>query len=246
MFLSPGQERLDLPAVVFLDVGQGDSVLVLGTEVTILIDGGPDPAVLAEKLCKYRVRDVDLMVISHPHADHVRGLEAVVGVMSVGTVWNASPPHETPAYRVLMEHITAAGIPVHRPLPGQGLEGAELAVEVLGPLRRYKHLNDQSIVLVVELAGTTFLKAADIQEVAQAELGAIRPDVLKVPHQGAATSDRQWLRENSGRLAVISVGPNDYGHPAPWVEVALAEGGAQVLRTDQHGDVVVKPASLSR
>ena len=74
------------PAVVFLDVGQGDSVLVLGTEVTILIDGGPDPAVLAEKLRRYRVREVDLIVISHPHADHVRGLEAVVGVMPVGAV----------------------------------------------------------------------------------------------------------------------------------------------------------------
>lgn len=229
------------PAVVFLDVGQGDSILVLGTGLTILIDGGPDPATLAEKLRKYRVSGVDLVVITHPHADHVRGLEAVVGNMPVGGVWDASHPHQTPAYRMLIERIADQGIPVHRPSPGQVLRAGELEIEVMGPQRRYKHINDQSIVLMVNLAGTDFLMAADVQAVAQAELGDMQPDVLKVPHQGAATSDSQWLRANAGRLAVISVGPNDYGHPAPWVEAVLTEAGARVVRTDRHGDVVVRP-----
>ena len=236
-----GADGASPPAVVFLDVGQGDSILVLGTGLTILIDGGPDPVTLAEKLHRYRVSEVDLVVITHPHADHVRGLEAVVGEMPVGGVWDASSPHETPAYRMLRDRIVKEGIPLYRPSPGQGIRVGELEVEVLGPLRRYKHINDQSIVLVVELSGTTFLMAADIQEVAQAELGEIRPDVLKVPHQGAGTSEARWLRANAGRLAVISVGPNDYGHPVPWVERVLAEAGARVLRTDQHGDVVVRP-----
>ncbi|MDE0231219.1 MAG: ComEC/Rec2 family competence protein [bacterium] len=246
LFPLVGSDGAGPPAVVFLDVGQGDSILVLGTAVTILIDGGPDPATLAEKLRKYRVSEVDLLVITHPHADHVRGLEAVVGRMPVGAVWDASYPHETPAYLMLTERIAEEGIPVQRPSPGQVLRAGELEVEVMGPQRRYKHVNDQSIVLVVHLAGTDYLMAADIQDVAQAELGDIRPDVLKVPHQGAATSDRQWLRANAGRLAVISVGPNDYGHPVPWVERTLAEAGARVVRTDRHGDVVVKPARTRR
>lgn len=236
-----GSDSAGPPAVVFLDVGQGDSILVLGTEFTMLIDGGPDPAVLAEKLRSHRVRELDLLVITHPHADHVRGLESVVGKMGVGAVWDASHPHRTPAHRVLSERIAEEGLAVHRPLVGQRSGRGDVQVEVLGPKRRYKHVNDQSIVLLVDLAGTSFLMAGDIEEVAQAELGAVGPDVLKVPHQGAATSDRGWLRENAGRLAVISVGPNDYGHPAGWVEEALAEGGARVLRTDRHGDVVVKP-----
>lgn len=236
-----GSDGAAPPAVIFLDVGQGDSILVLGTGLTILIDGGPDPVTLAEKLRRYRVSEVDLVVITHPHADHVRGLEAVVGRMPVGGVWDASHPHQTPAHRMLSERIAEQGIPVHRPSLGLVLRAGELEVEVMGPRRRYKHINDQSIVLMVELAGTGFLMAADVQAVAQAELGDIRPDVLKVPHQGAATSDRQWLRANAGRLAVISVGPNDYGHPAPWVEAVLTEAGARVIRTDRHGDVVVRP-----
>ncbi|MDE0121790.1 MAG: hypothetical protein OXS33_08665 [bacterium] len=146
---------------------------------------------------------------------------------------------------MLSERIAEQGIPVHRPSPGQVLRAGELEVEVMGPQRRYKHVNDQSIVLMVELAGTDFLMAADVQEVAQAELGHVQPDVLKVPHQGAATSDGRWLRANAGRLAVISVGPNDYGHPARWVEEVLTEAGARVIRTDQHGDVVVRPTPAS-
>lgn len=242
---SIGPGGADAPVVVFLDVGQGDSILIRATEVTVLIDGGPDPMRLAEKLSKYRVTEVDLVIITHPHADHVRGLEGVVGAMPVGAVWDASYPHQTPAHRILRERIDEKGIAVHRPLPGQSLEAGELAIEILGPLRRYKDVNDQSIVLMVKLEGTSFLMSGDIQEVAQSELGFIGPDVLKVPHQGAATSDRRWLRENSGRLAVISVGPNDYGHPSPWVEQVLAEGGARVVRTDHQGDVVVKPAGKS-
>lgn len=242
LMIGPGPGGASPPAVVFLDVGQGDSILVLGTGLTVLIDGGPDPLVLAEKLRRYRVTKLDLVVISHPHADHVRGLEAVIGEISVGTVWDASHPHQTPAHRLLRERIAQAGIPRHRPVPGESLQAGDLTIEVLGPLRRYQGINDQSIVLLVNLAGATFLMAADIEEVAQAELGVIGPHVLKVPHQGAATSDRKWLHANAGRLAVISVGPNNYGHPVRWVEEALVAAGAQVMRTDQSGDIVVKPA----
>jgi competence protein ComEC len=83
------------------------------------------------------------------------------------------------------------------------------------------------------------LLSGDIEQVAQAELAHLRADVLKVPHQGAATSDPVWLTEVGAELAVISVGPNDFGHPADWVVKLLEESGAEVLRTDRDHDVVV-------
>ncbi len=91
------------------------------------------------------------------------------------------------------------------------------------------------------LAGLEILLAGDVEVAAQADLGPIRADVLKVPHQGAATSDRGWLEASAGRMAVISVGPNDYGHPSAWVIEALEGAGATVLRTDRDGDVVIRP-----
>jgi competence protein ComEC len=83
------------------------------------------------------------------------------------------------------------------------------------------------------------LLAGDIETIAQAELGYLRADVLKVPHQGAATSDTEWLRGVGADIAVISVGPNDFGHPADWVIAILEESGAAVVRTDLAGHVSV-------
>ena len=83
------------------------------------------------------------------------------------------------------------------------------------------------------------LLPGDIEVFAQGELSHLRADVLKVPHQGAATSDRRWLEEVGADLAVVSVGPNQFGHPAEWVIEVLKASGAEVVRTDEVGDVVV-------
>jgi competence protein ComEC len=83
------------------------------------------------------------------------------------------------------------------------------------------------------------LLSGDIEKVAQSELGGLQADVLKVPHQGAATSDPGWLEGVGADLAVISVGRNDYGHPAAWVIDLLEANGAVVMRTDRDSDVLV-------
>jgi competence protein ComEC len=83
------------------------------------------------------------------------------------------------------------------------------------------------------------LLTGDIETVAQADLTRLRADVLKVPHQGAATSDPDWLVSVGASLAVVSVGTNQFGHPAEWVITELEESGAEVVRTDRDGDVVV-------
>ena len=83
------------------------------------------------------------------------------------------------------------------------------------------------------------LLAGDIEVVAQRELSGLTADVLKVPHQGAATSDPDWLSAVGADQAVISVGPNDFGHPARWVIDTLETSGTEVLRTDLDGDVAV-------
>ena len=83
------------------------------------------------------------------------------------------------------------------------------------------------------------LLAGDIETHAQADLGDLEADVLKVPHHGGGTSDPAWLEGVDSDLAVISVGANDFGHPVAWVIDALTNSGAEVLRTDESGDVAV-------
>ena len=106
-------------------------------------------------------------------------------------------------------------------------------------MRRYKSPNDQSIVLMVRGPVRTILLAGDIEVIAQRDLPGLSADVLKVPHQGAATSDPEWLASVGADLAIISVGPNTFGHPVSWVIDVLRASGAEVHRTDLDGDVSV-------
>jgi len=232
---------LPRPGAVILDVGQGDAILVAsGGGRTMLVDGGPDPAALDRKLAAYGVHRLDLVVLSHVHADHAAGLEAVLGRREVGEVWLPSQPHETPTSTRIAEIVGRLGIPSRSAPVGETLTFDDLALEVLGPIRRYASPNDQSVVLRVHGPnGVRLLLTGDIETHAQADLVGLDAEVLKVPHQGAATSDLEWLASVGARLAVVSVGPNDFGHPSADVVAALEAAGAVVHRTDQNGDAVV-------
>ncbi len=226
-------------SVTVLDVGQGDSILLRGNDgELVLVDGGPDPAVLALKLSRQGVRRLDLVVVSHRHADHVAGLEAVLGVLEVGEVWWA-PHDQLGSMEAVLALSTRHAIPVREPTAGQRYRIGSIGIDVLGPVRRYASPNDASLVLIATINGRTVGLVGDVETYAQQDLGPLRVDVLKVPHQGAATSSRQWLAASAGRVSVVSVGPNDYGHPAPWVIETLEAAGSVVCRTDRDGDVVI-------
>ena len=226
--------------VVAFDVGQGDSLLLSGGDGRYaLVDGGPDPVRLIERLGAYRVRGLELVVLTHVHADHAAGLSGLMGRIPIDRLWEVTDHHETPASTQLLAQLAAVGVPVDAPSPGDRYDLGDLDLVVLGPLRRYASPNDESIVLMVEGPARTMLLTGDVETAAQDDLVGFRADVLKVPHHGAATSDREWLQSIGADQAIISVGPNDFGHPADWVIHALQESGADVERTDRDGDIVV-------
>ncbi len=232
------QQPDDLPAAVFLDVGQGDATLFMGGDLTVLIDGGPDPVVLKRKLERYGVDRIDVVIASHVHADHITGLEAVIGRVPVGLVVADFDNHTTPAAEWLLAEVERLGIDLANPTPGWSFGTESLEFEILGPQRRYASPNDESIVVLASLGDQRILMSGDIETFAQAELRVPGVDVLKVPHQGAATSDLAWLADHAGRMSVVSVGPNQFGHPSPDVLEALTSAGADVHRTDLDGDLV--------
>lgn len=228
------------PSAVFLDVGQGDAELLFASGgQTVLIDGGPDPTVLLRSLHRYRVDHIDLMVLSHPHDDHAAGLVAVVDEMPVRRLWHSGFTAGGPAAAVLLERASSRSIPVEVPEVGRRLMIGDLDVRVLGPLRRYASPNDQSLVLEIVSGGTAMLFPGDIERRAQHEIGPVAINVLKVPHQGAATSDPAWLAALTPEVAVISVGANTFGHPSQTTVDALVAAGTQVRRTDVEGDIVI-------
>ncbi len=239
--LLAGHSSIPRPGAVVLDVGQGDAILVAsGDGRILLVDGGPDPALLDAKLSDYGVAALDLVVLTHVHADHAAGLTAVLGRRPVGRVWLPGPPHSTPASREVDALVAAVGLEATPPPVGRTVPFGDLEIEVLGPVRRYAGANDQSTVLRISApGGRSLLLTGDIETHAQADLVGLTADILKVPHQGGATSDISWLTGVGAALAIIPVGPNDFGHPSDEVIAALESTGAEVTRTDHAGDVAV-------
>ncbi len=231
---------LSADSVAVLDVGQGDAILLSGGQGRyVLVDGGPDPVRLLDKIRAFGVRQIELVVVTHLHADHVDGLTALVGRVPIGEVWAHAERHPTPGSEKLFTLLAVHGVPVVAPVVGQSVEVGDLRITVLGPQRRYDSSNDESLVTLVEGRSRSILLSGDVEKFGQADLQGLHADVLKVPHHGGGTSDADWLTSIGADLAVISVGENDFGHPAAWVVEVLLETGAEVRRTDLDGDVIV-------
>jgi competence protein ComEC len=240
--VSPGA-ALGAGRVAVLDVGQGDAILIHGGDGRFaLVDGGPDSRLIVDRLRDYGVTGLELVILTHVHADHAAGLVGVVEGFPIGTIWANPDPHSTPASRELFETMARRDLGYSAPGVGDQWQLGVLTLVVEGPVRRYASANDQSIVVTVVGPRRTMLLSGDIEIFAQADLSHLRADVLKVPHQGAATSDPVWLAGVGSSLAVISVGPNTFGHPVEWVLELLAESN-EVARTDEEGDVVVDLAA---
>jgi competence protein ComEC len=232
---------------IFLDVGQGDAALVRSPGgATILIDAGPDEDQVAADLARLGVRRIDLAVATHAHADHVGGFPAVLARYPVSLLLDPGCPGDSPIYARFLTSVEYEGVRMQHPRGGDSFTVGDLAVEVLG-LDRCAHTdnpNDDSIVLRVSLGEDSILFPGDAEVPSQQDLledhDAIEADVLKVPHHGGDTSDPEFLEATAAAVAVVSVGPNDYGHPNQGVLDVLSSAGMSVYRTDQAGDVTVR------
>jgi competence protein ComEC len=240
-----------LPAVIFLDVGQGDASLILASDgSSVLVDAGPEPSVLAAALRRYRIAEIDLLVLTHPHEDHVAGLVGLVDRLTIGRAWIGGDHYSGDqdsgdSWELVRQELESQGVLIETPPVGSSLTLGDVVLRVLGPVRRYEGANDQSVVMMVEAGSTSVLMTGDIELAAQADLGTLAADVLKVPHHGGATSSLSWIEAVNPIVAIVSVGENDYGHPSAEVIETLVSLGTSVIRTDQAGDVIV-PLSSSR
>jgi competence protein ComEC len=245
LLLSPAAPRPPRqPTITFLSVGEGAATLVqIPRGPTVLIDAGPTP--LAGTLRAHGVRRIDLLVLSHGHADHVAGLQNVIGSIPIVTALMPKPNQPSAALDRLEVQMRAAGTAVSRCTAPLVATGSGWGLHVL-PTRPppgesgNQGENDCALVALIDLAGQHMLVPGDAEGSVLEPLHLPSCIVVELPHHGSRGGlDAAELRSLAPRLAVISVGPNTYGHPTAEMLTLLASARVPCARTDQYGDVAV-------
>ena len=246
----------DLLKVHFLDVGQGDAELISKGDFQILIDGGPDDKVLVElgKVMPRWDRKIEIIILTHPHADHLVGLNSVLDHYEIGEVYGSGVVSASPIYLNFLEKLKQKNFKLIVPEVGSVKELTDVGrINFLWPGSQFErktaeNLNNSSLVLRFCDLQSCFLFAGDAEiEEQQAilehykdSLDLLVADVYKIPHHGSKNAvSREFIAAVAPRYAVFEVGAqNQFGHPS---ENALEEAssfGAKILRTDQEGTFV--------
>lgn len=251
--------------IISLDVGQGDAILIETPEnQTMLIDGGPNNVIL-QKLGEYLpalYRRIDIVLLTHPHADHVTGLIEVLKRYNIGVVVLNGADLKTNVYSEFLKIIKEKNIPVIIAQSGEAIHfDNNLEFDVLSFSQNYDNLvfnkksesfgsggndvNDTSIVGKLIFKNFSMMLMGDATSKIENQLLAygenLRSDILKVGHHGSKySSSLSFLRFVSPKAAVIEVGAkNRYGHPSPATLSRLKMADINVFRTDLNGDIKI-------
>ncbi|MBD5787912.1 ComEC/Rec2 family competence protein [Cellulosimicrobium terreum] len=251
----------DVPAdwlVVACDVGQGDAlVLRSGPGSAVVVDVGPSGDAAARCLDTLGVRRIDLLVLSHFHADHVGGLGPVLAGRTVDRALVTGSDEPAAQARSTRRALADADVPVEVPEPGAtGAAGTRpVHWEILQVGGSGQGANDASIALRAEVAGLDVVALGDLEDAGQEELAATLAardggggvDVVKVAHHGSAVQSPRLAQELGASVALVSSGENTYGHPTDAAIDLYRANGATVLRTDTCGPValVVRDRALA-
>ena len=247
-------------SIKMLDVGQGDAILIQTQEQTVLIDTSDvdERDKLRAQLAKAGVKKIDKVILTHPHADHIGGMEVLLdGSYEIGSIYDNGMPSTSKLYLSYMKKAKARGIPHHALKAGDVLDfGGGAQFKVLSPeeslvqkgqQKGYKHdPNNESVVGRLTFGQFAMLFTGDAEKEAEASIAArygseLKSQVLKAPHHGSKTSSSAaYLRLVQPETCVISCGAgNDYGHPHKETLKKYAAIHAKTYETDKNGTITI-------
>lgn len=239
----------DATKVVFMDVGQGDAILISQGSNQILIDGGRSGKILLERLGEqmpFWDHHIEAVVATHPDEDHIGGLVDAVNAYDVGVFLDTKMKSETSVYEALQEAKSSRDVEGKEVFSGLSIKFPDgVLVETLYPSEsfgnsRSKDTNATSIVMKLTTAsGKTFLFTGDLPSDREPLIDSGHVDILKAGHHGSkSSSSDEFLRRISPKDVILSVGlKNRYGHPAPEVIERFRNISARIFRTDTQGTI---------
>lgn len=237
--------------VVFLDVGQGDSILIQKGTRQILIDGGPSGKTELAKLGQYLPyfdREIELVIATHPDKDHIGGLVELARNYQIGKVLSTGAEKDTQTFKEWKDVLAYNKIETLEAARGMEIKFEDIGMKIIHPQTKVDasagETNNDSVVARLDWGENSFLFTGDIESPAENEIlesqENIDVDILKVAHHGSKySSSEAFLDAVSPETGIISVSAtNSYGHPTEVVLEALRKRNARILRTDEIGDVL--------
>ena len=236
--------------VHYIDVGQADSILLECGGEFMLIDGGnkEDGQLVVSYLQQQGVEELEAVVCTHAHEDHVGGLPSVLAVFPTKVVYAPTKTYSSKIFDSFVYYVDQQGLEITLPNPGDELVLGTTDMTILGPVKSYAETNDTSIVIMAEFGSNRFLFTGDMETPAENDMMDYwgsrvnwNVDVLKVGHHGSDTSSGyRFVYETDPEYAIISVGEgNTYGHPNDSVLSRYADAEIPMFRTDELGHVIV-------
>ena len=236
----------DTLRVNYIDVGQGDSIFIqLPNKETMLIDAGEAYEVdnVINYLNNLGIKKIDYAVGTHPHTDHIGGLEEVINTFDIGSIYMPRASSTSKTYEDLLTTISNKGLKIKTAKSGVVvLDDDNLKLEFIAPNSdSYSELNNYSAVLKLTYLDNTFLFMGDAETLSEDEITYdVDADVIKVGHHGSdSSSGIEFVKKVSPEYAIIMVGEgNSYNHPYQSIIDRYESVGAKVLRTDLDGNIV--------
>lgn len=233
--------------VHFIDVGQGDAIFVETGSFTMLIDAGENNkgTLVRDYLTGQQVDKLDYVIGTHPHSDHIGGLDTILDSFEVGKVFLPDVTHNTDTFEDVLDALERHQLKVTRPQVGDRYPFGDASFTILAPNSSdYEDLNNYSICIKLSYGNTSFLLTGDAEKISEDEMVKsgldLSADVLKLGHHGSAYNNTEkFINAVDPSFAVISAGKdNKYGHPHAETMQTMLEHNIRVYRTDEQGSIV--------
>ena len=240
-----GELELDNMRVHYIDVKQGDSTFIeFPNDKTMLIDAGKKEqgSNVVNYIKNLGYNKIDYVVGTHPDADHIGGLATVIESFAIGSIYMPKKSSTTQTYLNLLKVIKNKGLTIHTAISGVNIISLDnLKVDIISPTKEYETSNESSAVIKIVYKKRKFLFMADATTDNEADIKAdVESDVVKVGHHGSDSSSKEeFVQKTKAKYAVISVGENSYHHPYDIIVKRWENIGAEVLRTDKLGSIVI-------